>query len=372
MADSVVPGVLATDERLAPMAELTQRLSLLPVDGLLVDLVDLVSAPFLPHLAEQFHVLGLEGWSSGLAEADQRELVRNAIRLHRKKGTPWAIRTALASIGYPGSELIEYKTYREEWEAAGGRTLDGSWIADGSVVLSPPVGTVRRLAMRSWAEYAIRLNLAEGTWTRAQQRLVKDMAAQYAPVRCHLRALVTAVGSTFDSSITMLAPSQRLAIRMVQCRRFTVHNWQTLDGCWDVGGNYSERLLDGSWGLLGTVRLTGLQPAGAPLRSGFGEFRMRGRTSLPVPAAGGDRALPARQLWQPMPLDGRHKLGGHKLDGLWKVDGSWSLAYPTLLTIGQPRLDGTWRLGVEPGLPGVWFTAVATVRRGGATYREVL
>jgi phage tail P2-like protein len=101
------------------MAELTQRLSLLPVDGLLVDLVDLVSAPFLPHLAEQFHVLGLEGWSTGLAEADQRELVRNAIRLHRKKGTPWAVRTALASIGYPGSELIEYKTYREEWEAAG-------------------------------------------------------------------------------------------------------------------------------------------------------------------------------------------------------------------------------------------------------------
>lgn len=294
---------------------------------------DTCPSDLLPWLAWAFSV---DEWDSGWSDEVKRAAIAASVSIHRKKGTLWAVRTALENIGYPGSRVIEYKTYHDEWEAAGGRMLDGTWITDGSITLSPPAGAIRMLAMRHWAEYAIRLNIADWPWNRAQQRLIKAIAAKYAPVRCHLRGLITAFRSIFSSLITMLAPSQRLIVRLIRCSRFVVHRWKTLDGCWDIGGDYAERTLDGSWGLRGIVWLTGLQPAGDPLCSGFGDLSMCVHTTMPVQAAGGDRVLPVQQLE------------------------------------GSEALDGTWRLGMEPGLSGVWFSAVAAISRDGATYREVI
>jgi hypothetical protein len=45
-----------------------------------------------------------------LTEAAQRELVENAIPLHRFRGTPWAIKQALASLGWRQVTLLEGQT----------------------------------------------------------------------------------------------------------------------------------------------------------------------------------------------------------------------------------------------------------------------
>lgn len=50
----------------------------------------------LPWLA---WALSVEGWESAISEQQQRELVRNAIPTHRRKGTPASITAALAAIG---------------------------------------------------------------------------------------------------------------------------------------------------------------------------------------------------------------------------------------------------------------------------------
>lgn len=83
-----------------------QRLSNLELDKLLVYLIDTVDAKGLPYLAEQFDVLGYKGMKLAHTEADQRQLIKTAIELHRYKGTLWAVEQSLASIGF-GDVTIE-------------------------------------------------------------------------------------------------------------------------------------------------------------------------------------------------------------------------------------------------------------------------
>ena len=76
----------------------------------MVYLIDQVDASALPALAEQFHVQGLEGWLFTTDEREKRELIKQAIELHKYKGTIWAVRRVLEILSLPGtiSEWFEY------------------------------------------------------------------------------------------------------------------------------------------------------------------------------------------------------------------------------------------------------------------------
>lgn len=67
---------------------------------LLVYMIDTVDASAIPFLAYQFDVLGYKGMRMAQTEADQRNVLKSAIELHRYKGTEWAIQQALLSIGF--------------------------------------------------------------------------------------------------------------------------------------------------------------------------------------------------------------------------------------------------------------------------------
>lgn len=102
---------LASDERFTRLANLAaERFAQLDLTVLLIDLVDLVDASALPSLAEQFHVQGLEGWLFAKDERQKRELIKQAIELHRYRGTPWAVRQVLKILAFEGdiSEWFEY------------------------------------------------------------------------------------------------------------------------------------------------------------------------------------------------------------------------------------------------------------------------
>lgn len=372
MADAM-PAVLALDPRFAPLAQLSERLARLDLSRLLVNLVDLAEPSALPFLGEQFHIMGWEGWDFAGDDAARRALIKSAIELHRYKGTPWAVKQALAKIGYPDSTLVEYGEYQRQWADAGGRVLDGSWSVDGALSLQPPAGgQIRRLALNHWAEYAIRLNIGEGAWSREQQRAIRRMAELYAPARCHLKGLLTRASLTFDAGIRLTDARQRVFTRFDRCKRLAVHRWNTLDGCWLLDGDHAASALDGSWKLGDGRSLAGVAPSGQALDSGHGAFSATGRSRFSIAAAGGDRVT-APGLLTPAPLlDGSQRLDGRKLDGGYKLDGSAVLDFPTFSTLGLRRLDGTWHLGRVPGLDGVWFSATATIRRGGIVTREVL
>lgn len=89
----------------------------LDLGSLLVYFIDTVDASAIPHLADQFDVLGWKGMKLAQTEADQRELIKRAIELHRYKGTEWAIKEALKSIGFDNVVLI--KTGFDHWAKFG-------------------------------------------------------------------------------------------------------------------------------------------------------------------------------------------------------------------------------------------------------------
>lgn len=110
MADELLlPPALAGDPRMQAMGAVAQRLSHLDLQPLMVYLVDTVPASVLPHLAEQFHLLG-EGWQFARNEDERRMLIKRAIELHRHKGTKWAVQQVLETLSLSGqiTEWFEY------------------------------------------------------------------------------------------------------------------------------------------------------------------------------------------------------------------------------------------------------------------------
>ena len=177
MTDLLPPNSTTLEHAAAASADLH-----LPVVASTLWSADACPPQFLPYLA---WALSVDFWDMATTEAQQRDLIRGAIAWHKKRGTPWAIKQALAAIGYPVLELVEQAEYHRQWTAAGGLSLDGSWALDASASLAPPEDagpTVRRTALNHWAEYAIRLNAVDGAWSVAQQARIRRIAEAYAPV----------------------------------------------------------------------------------------------------------------------------------------------------------------------------------------------
>lgn len=97
-----VPHLAAFDDMVK------DRLEALDLSALLVYVVDTVPASALYYLASQFDVLGHKGWNLAQTDADRRTLIKKAIELHRYKGTIWAIKEAVRSVGFTDCQVIEH------------------------------------------------------------------------------------------------------------------------------------------------------------------------------------------------------------------------------------------------------------------------
>jgi P2-related tail formation protein len=136
------PAPSINDSRTQALLVLISRLAALDLTTLLVYRIDSVVDEALPFLAWQFDVLsplwqliapvalGVDALTNidllidvdnlvesgglvaelALTEAAQRELLKSAIGLHRFRGTPWAIKQALASLGWTTVSLLEGQT----------------------------------------------------------------------------------------------------------------------------------------------------------------------------------------------------------------------------------------------------------------------
>lgn len=94
-----------------------ERFNAIEIDRVLVYLVDIVDESALYHLASQFDVLGYKGWFLANSEADRRELIKKAIYLHRYKGTPFAVKEAIKSLGFADAIIYERITgYTKQYD----------------------------------------------------------------------------------------------------------------------------------------------------------------------------------------------------------------------------------------------------------------
>lgn len=168
MADAV-PSILALDPRFGPLAQLSERLAGLDLSRLLVYLVDLVEPDALPFLGEQFHIMGWEGWDFAGDDAARRALIKSAIELHRYKGTPWAIKQALAKIGIDRLTLVEH-----------------------------PEGA-------HWAEFDVEITVVDRPLTEDIYPQISVLVDTYKPVRSHLRRLIVSVASRGTFNVACVA-----------------------------------------------------------------------------------------------------------------------------------------------------------------------
>ena len=134
---SAAPSI--NDTRTQALLELIARLAALDLTPLLVYRIDSVPEDALPFLAWQFDILSplwqlvapvalgvdaltnidllvdidnlIEGGGAVtadiLTEAAQREMLKSAVPLHRFRGTPFAVKQALASLGWTQVNLLE-------------------------------------------------------------------------------------------------------------------------------------------------------------------------------------------------------------------------------------------------------------------------
>lgn len=75
-------------------------------EALLISRIDYLPESVLDLLAWQYHVDIYEPLSLPIEQ--KRKQVKNAILLHRHKGTPWAIKQALNNLGYDQVRIIEW------------------------------------------------------------------------------------------------------------------------------------------------------------------------------------------------------------------------------------------------------------------------
>lgn len=127
--------------------------------------VDLCPEPILPWLAWAFSV---DEWSTGWTAETKREVIRQSVWVHSRKGTIGAIKRALVAAGYGDATVIE---------RAGGAIYSGGVTYDGSVSHGPS---------DHWAEY--RVTMARPI-TNAQADVIRLILASVAPLRCHLKVL---------------------------------------------------------------------------------------------------------------------------------------------------------------------------------------
>lgn len=167
-----------------------ERFAAIDLTPLLVYMIDTVPSAALPVLAKQFDVLGYKGWNLTKTEADQRELIKKAIELHRYKGTIWALREAIKAMGFGGAIITEHV----------GQYYDGSVPHNGSIYYS----------RGNWANFSIEFDLGNFAGINEQQSAdLIQVIEEYKAKRCHLVSL------SFVKNITdNLALSDEVAFQL--------------------------------------------------------------------------------------------------------------------------------------------------------------
>ncbi len=118
------------------------------------DLWDVEKCPaqFLPILA---WTLAVDFWELATTDRQRRNLIRGAIQWHRKRGTPWAVKQALAAFEFGGFEF--------DWKPKGAH----------------------------WAEFDVSFNVTDRPVTEQTFEQVIRLIGAYKAGRSHLRNLTT-------------------------------------------------------------------------------------------------------------------------------------------------------------------------------------
>ncbi|POY46208.1 phage tail protein [Avibacterium paragallinarum] len=165
MAKLQYPSIIESSEKYTALADLGNKLNLTEKRQIMTSLVELLDDKWIELLAEKWSVTGYDGLFVAENNESKRQLVRNAVKLHRYKGTPWAIRDVLRQLGFGEIEIDEGLKAR-------------NYESHQGVAAIPQD--------ERWAAYAIRLNQPI---TNEQSAEIRKILLSFAPARCVLAVL---------------------------------------------------------------------------------------------------------------------------------------------------------------------------------------
>lgn len=151
-AVSLLPGNASAGERALEQA--TARVGAVPVP--VGDLWDPDTCP-VPLLGWLAWAMSVDDWDPNWSPDAKRAVIQASYDVHRRKGTPGAVKEALRAAGYGDSTLIE----RFGWGDA--NTPDDHW-AEYRITITRPISAEQAATLR-------------------------DILASIAPVRCRLAAI---------------------------------------------------------------------------------------------------------------------------------------------------------------------------------------
>lgn len=144
-----------------------KRLSDIPVPIHLLWRPEDCQAALLPWLA---WALSVDEWDDAWDETTQRDVIAESVDLHRRKGTPWAVKQALIAMGYADVEILEGSTYR----------YDGTYVYDSTITYGNDIGPYR---------FDVLLNIGHDP-TPAEQAEITRRIEYYKNVRSKLRNII--------------------------------------------------------------------------------------------------------------------------------------------------------------------------------------
>jgi phage tail P2-like protein len=101
--ESLLPLNATAQERALDLA--TSRVGDVPVMVRQVWNPDTCPLAVLPWLAWAYSV---DNWNAAWTEAQKRAAIKNSVYIHRHKGTAGAVKTAIASLGYDATGVVEW------------------------------------------------------------------------------------------------------------------------------------------------------------------------------------------------------------------------------------------------------------------------
>lgn len=181
--DNILASGISTRDHLAVFDRLAKaRIDMIEIEALLVYIIDTVPASALPLLADQFSVMGYRGWTLTTTEAERRSLIKRAIELHSYKGTPWAIKEALKSVGYAGASIQEHA----------GANYDGQYDYDGEI----------NHGAANWAKFAVQLDIGDDKGITSDQiTTIVALINEYKNVRSQL--ITVSFSATLEDRVSV-------------------------------------------------------------------------------------------------------------------------------------------------------------------------
>lgn len=205
-------------------------------------LIDTAPVQALTHLAEFFSILGIEGWEFATTTAEKRALLKQAVELHRHKGTPWAVKEAVKKAGFSNVALEEgYGNFTRQLESIDyGKALlyDGFTVYDGKFDFGGGTDGGSRLFLDtpsiSWAFFRVLIYLTSETVTAQAVQNVRLLVDMYK----NERSWLTDIGFFFGVDEPTLPTSESQAL-------LSIHRDQ--EEFFDWAANYNgEYAYDGS------------------------------------------------------------------------------------------------------------------------------